>query len=114
MDKRREPRIVDSIAHIHECHDDPDLVGESISCEGIYFSSHGLQLRTDYALVPNTLLDITLSIGDSLTKYQLRGEIIWTEIFDNDCQMGVLFLEEKGTDLDAWVANFGDTFKAES
>ena len=103
MDKRREPRIVDSIAHIHQCHDDPHLAGESIACEGINFSSHGLQLRTDYALVPNTLLNITLSIGDSLTRYQLRGEILWTEIIDNDCQIGLLFSEEK--DFDAWVAD---------
>jgi len=103
MDKRREPRIVDSIAHIHECHDDPELVGESIACEGINFSSRGLQLRTDYALVPNTLLNITLSIGDSVTRYQLRGEILWTEIIDNDCQIGLLFSEEK--DFDVWVAD---------
>ena len=103
MDKRREPRIVDSIALIHECHDDPDLVGESIACEAIDFSSHGLQLRTDYALVPSTLLDITLSIGDSVTKYQLRGEILWTKIIDNDCQIGLLFSAEK--DFGAWVAD---------
>jgi len=103
MDKRREPRIVDSIAHIHECHDDPDLVGDSITCEGINFSSHGLLLRTDSALVPNTLLDITLSIGDSATTYELRGEILWTEIIDNNCQIGLLFSGEK--DFRAWAAN---------
>ena len=117
MDKRKEPRVEHSIkfiAHVHECLDDPELEGESIACEAINFSGHGILLRTDKALIPETLLNITISIGDPLSEYQLRGEIIWTEIFDNDCQMGVLFLEEKGTDLDAWVANFGDTFKAES
>ena len=106
IDKRSEPRVVDSIAHIHECHDDPWLVGESIACEAIDFSSHGLQLKTDHALVPSTLLNITLSIGDSGTRYQLRGEILWTEIIDTDCHMGMTFSEEKGTDLDAWVDQF--------
>ena len=103
MDKRREPRVVDSIAHIHECLDDPDLEGESIACEGIDFSSHGLKLRTDYALIPNTVLNITLSIGDSATRYKLRGEILWTEIIDNGCQIGLMFSEEK--DFDVWVAD---------
>ena len=78
-------------------------MGESTSCEGIDFSSHGLQLRTENALVPNTLLNITLSIGDSVTRYQLRGEILWTEIINNECQIGLLFSEEK--DFHTWVAD---------
>ena len=109
-DKRREPRVVDNIVHIHECRNDPDLVDESISCEGINFSSHGLQLRTDYALVPNTPLNITLSIGDSVTRYQLRGEIRWTEIIDNDCQIGLLFSEEK--DFNGWAADVENMYVA--
>ena len=41
--------------------------------------------------------------ADSVTKYQLRGEILWTEIIDNDCHIGVMFSEEK--DFDVWVAD---------
>jgi len=44
-----------------------------------------------------------LSIGDSATRYQLRGEILWTEIINNECQIGVMFSEEK--DFDVWVVD---------
>ncbi len=110
MDKRREPRVVDNSAHIHECYDDPDLVGESIACEVIDFTCHGIRLRTHYALVPNTLLNITIGIGNPVSKYQFRGKILWTEIIDNDCHMGILYSEEKDSDLDAWVGYVGSMF----
>ncbi|MCH7743734.1 MAG: PilZ domain-containing protein [Proteobacteria bacterium] len=108
MDKRREPRVAHGlkfIAHIHECLDDPGLEGESIECHAIDVSTHGIRLHTDKALVPNTLLNIVISIGDPPTQYKLRGEIRWTKIIDNNCHMGVVFSEEKGTDLDAWGAH---------
>ncbi len=114
MHEDREPRVehrVKFVAQVHECDDDPDLVGESITCESIDFSISGLRLRTDQALVPNTLLNITLSVGDAVPRYLLRGEIRWTEIIDNDCHMGVSFIEEKGTDLDSWVAYFDGNFE---
>lgn len=108
MDKRRESRVAHDlkfIAQIHECLDDPELEGESIVCAAIDFSHHGLRLHTDKALVPNTLLNITISIGDPPIEYKLRGEIRWTKILDNNCHMGVVFSEEKGADLDAWGAH---------
>ena len=78
MDKRREPRIEHKIrffVHIHECNDNPDLVGVSIACEAVDFSSHGMQIRTDRELTPKTLLKITIGIGDPFAMYVLRGEI---------------------------------------
>ena len=113
MHKDRDPRVEHSVkfvAQVHECLDDPDLVGESITCESVDFSTSGLRLRTDQALIPNTLLDITLSVGDAVSSYQLRGEIRWTEIIDNGCHIGVSFIEEKGTDLDSWIAYFDGMF----
>jgi PilZ domain len=104
MEKRLEPRVDDSIAQIHECHEDPELVGASIDCKVIDFSCHGLRLKTDYALVPSTLLNISIGTGNEYSSYQLRGEILWTEIIDSNCHMGVLFPEQNGTDLEAWVA----------
>ena len=114
MHEDREPRVEHSVkfvALVHECLDDPDLVGESITCESIDFSISGLRLRTDQALVPNTLLNITISVGDAVSSYLLRGEIRWTKIIDNSCHMGVLFIEEKGTDLGSWIAYFDGMFE---
>lgn len=109
MDKRREPRIEQKLrffVHVHECAADPDLVGVSIACEALDFSSHGLQLRTDRELTTNTLLNITIGIGDPFAMYLLRGEVRWVKIEDDEYCMGVMLTEEEGTDLDAWVANF--------
>ncbi len=94
------------VAHIHECDDDPELVGKSIACEITDFSGHGLHVFTDVALVTDTLLNIKISIGSSISSYGLRGEIRWTKITDNRCHMGIHFEEDEG--LDAWVADFGD------
>ena len=95
------------VAHIHECDDDPDLVGKSIAIETTDFSGHGLHVLTDIALVTGTLLHIKISIGDPVSSFRLSGEIRWTKIIDNHCHMGIQFAEDEGTDLDAWVADFG-------
>ena len=108
MDKRERRQIVDGmefVAHIHECYDDPELVGKSIACEITDFSGHGLHVLTDVALVPDTLLNIKISIGRSISSYGLLGEIRWTKIADNRCHVGIQFEEDEG--LDAWVADFG-------
>jgi PilZ domain len=109
MDKRREPRIEHKIrffVHVHECGEDPDLVGVSIACEALDFSSHGLQLRTDKELFTGTLLNITIGIGEPFAMYLLRGEIRWIKTEDDEYYMGVMLNEEEGTDLDAWVVHF--------
>ncbi len=93
------------VAHIHECDDDPELVGKSIACEITDFSGHGLHVLTDVALVPDTLLNIKISIDGSVSSYGLRGEIRWTKITDNHCHVGIQFEEDEG--LVAWVADFG-------
>ena len=79
-------------------------VGVKPACEAMDFSSHGLQLRTDQELIPRTLLNITIGIGDPFAMYLLRGEIRWTKSADDEYFMGVLLREEEGTDLDAWGA----------
>ncbi len=109
MQKRKEPRIEHKIkffVHVHECAEDPDLVGVSVVCEAVDFSSHGLQLRTDQDLAPKTVLNITIGIGDPFAMYLLRGEIRWTKSEDEKYCMGVMLSEAEGTDLDAWVTHF--------
>ena len=103
MEKRSERGIEDSVARIFKCQDDPELEGESVVCDVIDFSSHGIRLKTPYALVPKTLLNITLGVGRPVSRFQLRGEILSTEIIENDCYLSILFSQEKGTDLGAWV-----------
>ena len=46
MEQRTEARIPNHIkffVHIHECEKDPDMVGESVTCETEDLSIHGLQ-----------------------------------------------------------------------
>ena len=93
------------VAHIHECDDDPELVGKPFACEITDFSGHGLHVLTEVALVPDTLLNIKITIGTSISSYALRGEIRWTKITDNRCHVGIQFEEDEG--LDTWVADFG-------
>jgi hypothetical protein len=104
MEKRSEKRIEDSVARIFECHDDPRLVGESFACDVIDFSSRGVRLQTSYALVPDTLLNITLGVGRPVSRFQLRGKILWTEILGSNCHLGVYFLEDNKTDLNSWMS----------
>ncbi|MFT5211619.1 MAG: hypothetical protein ACI9CE_003358, partial [Flavobacterium sp.] len=47
MEKRGELRILRDICffvHINECKEDHDLVGVSVACEAIDFSTHGLHV----------------------------------------------------------------------
>ena len=104
MEKRQEKRIEDNVTRIFECIDDPKLEGESFACDVIDFSSHGVRIQTTHALVPDTQLSITLGIGRPISRFQLRGEILWTEITGNICQLGILFSKDSGTDYDSWVS----------
>ena len=61
MDKRSEERVQHNVrffVHVHECDEDPDLVGVSIACEAVDFSPHGLQLKTDEQLPEGSLLSL--------------------------------------------------------
>jgi hypothetical protein len=76
-DKRQERRIANGIhffVHVHECAQDPDLVGESISAEAVDVSAHGLQFHTGDALYSGSLLNVTIGVGDPFAMYLLRGE----------------------------------------
>jgi len=103
MDNRAETRLENNVAQVYECVYDPDLVGESITCSIVDFSAHGVRLRTGSALVPTTVLSITIGTGERSSSYHLRGEILWSEIVDDHCYLGIRFSEEKGTDIDDWV-----------
>ncbi len=116
MENRSEARVehkVKFFVHVHDCQDDPSLVGLSIACEALDFSSHGLQLRADQALVKSTLLDITIGIGKPFAMYLLRGEVRWVRPGEEEFFMGVLFKEEDGTDYTKWIDQFATTFEVD-
>lgn len=116
MEKRGEARVEHKIkffVHVHDCQDDPGLVGLSISCEALDFSSHGLQLRADQRLEKSTLLDITIGIGKPFAMYLLRGEVRWVRPGEEEFFMGVLFKEEDGTDYTKWIEQFATTFEVD-
>ena len=110
---RSEPRVESHVrffVHVHECEEDIDLVGTSLTCEAVDFSVHGLQLKTDAPLPRSTLLDVTIGIGEPFAMYLLRGEVRWIKTQKDECFMGVLLKEAQGTDLADWVNQFDVTF----
>lgn len=113
MDKRSEARIPHNVrffVHIHECEDDPDMVGVSIACEAIDFSPKGLQFRTDQSLISGSLLNITIGIGQPFAMYLLRGEVRWVREIDSDFAMGILLHAAEGTDFEVWQSTFDEIF----
>ena len=116
MENRSEPRIdhqVRFFVHVHECDEDPDIVGTSLSCDAVDFSVHGLQLRTEYELITGTLLNITIGIGQPFAMYLLRGEVRWVRPNADEIFMGVLLRDADATDFAAWVENFDEIFLAD-
>lgn len=116
MDKRSETRVPHNVrffVHVHECEDDPDMVGVSVACEAIDFSPHGLQLKTDEALSSGTRLNVTIGIGEPFTMYLLRGEVRWRRPMDEDLfATGLKLHDAEGTDYAAWQASFDEIFTA--
>ncbi|MFT7244359.1 MAG: hypothetical protein ACI82A_001715 [Candidatus Azotimanducaceae bacterium] len=113
MDKRGELRVAHQIrffVHVHECNEDPDMVGVSVECEAIDFSTRGMQFRTNSQLISRSLVKITIGIGDPFAMYELIGEIRWVRPIDDDFSMGVLLHEESSTDYEKWGAAFNATF----
>lgn len=113
MDKRSEARIPHNLkffVHIHECVKDPSLVGESIACEAVDFSPNGLQFRSDQALAPRTLLNITVGIGEKYSMYLLRGEVRWVRGVDGANAMGVLLQDVPDTNFASWGEDFDKIF----
>jgi hypothetical protein len=106
MEQRQEPRTAHKIrlfVHVHDCEEDPDLVGVTIACETVDLSTHGLQLKTNLELTTGTLLNITIGIGDPFAMYLLRGELRWIRPDGDDYCMGVLLKEAGDTDFDKWI-----------
>jgi hypothetical protein len=117
MDKRGEPRVAHQIkffVHVHECNEDPDMVGVSVECEAIDFSTHGVQFKTNGQLIPYSMVKITIGVGDPFAMYELLGEIRWVRPFEDDFLMGILLVEdsESGlkTDYETWGIAFNATF----
>jgi hypothetical protein len=115
MEKRSESRIeshVQFFVQIHECAAAPELVGSSISCSGVDFSAHGLQLKTDHKIPVNTYVNITIGIGEPFSMYSLFGDVRWARGDDQDCFMGILLKDEPGSDFGEWVERFNSIFES--
>jgi len=116
MDKRTEPRVTHHIrffVHVQECDEDPELIGTSVECEAIDFSTRGMQFKTDQLLPPASLLNITIGIGEPFSMYSLQGQIRWSRLVKDDICMGVLLVDIEGTDFAKWEATFTAIFAEE-
>tara|TARA_R110002072_G_scaffold7773_5_gene41529 strand:- start:7707 stop:8051 length:345 start_codon:yes stop_codon:yes gene_type:complete len=113
MNKRGEPRVAHQIrffVHVHECKEDPDLIGLSVECEAIDFSTRGMQFKTDSKLHPRSIVKITIGVGEPFAMYELEGEIRWVRNEGDDYSMGVLLQENANTDYQKWETDFKSTF----
>ena len=112
-DKRAEPRIANSIrffVHVNECADNPDIVGVSVECNAVDVSTKGLQFRTEIALPPQSLLNITIGIPDPFAMYLLLGEVRWNKESSGEHYMGVLLQDQEGTDYQKGESDFKERF----
>jgi hypothetical protein len=115
MDKRAEPRVNHNIrvfVHVHECKDHPDLVGTSLKCEAIDFSTRGMQFSCAESLPVSSILSITIGIGEPFAMYLLQGEVRWVRTVDGDFCMGVLLQQNDATDYLVWEHDFTNVFIA--
>jgi|TARA_Y100000310_G_scaffold340332_1_gene435714 hypothetical protein len=113
MDKRSEPRVPHNIrffVHVSECDEDPDLVGVSLSCEGVDFSTHGLQFRTNDLIPAGSRLNITIGIGAPFAMFLLAGDVRWARELDDECYLGIQLQDVEGTDYASWNERFDEIF----
>ena len=113
MDKRSEDRVSSAVrflVHVHECDDDPDMVGVSLSCKAVDFSIHGIQFRTDKVIAPGSLVNVTIGIGNPFAMYLVRRGVQWVRDSEGSHYMGVLLQDAAGTDLAKWRDAFDETF----
>lgn len=113
MDKRGEPRVPHQIkffVHVHECKEDPDMVGVSVEAEAIDFSTRGMQFKTDIRLPSRALLNITIGVGEPFAMYELVGEIRWVRENAGEIFMGVLLNEDPNSDYEQWEEAFKATY----
>jgi hypothetical protein len=111
MDNRAEPRVTHHIrffVHVQACDDNPELIGTSVECEAIDFSTCGMQFKTEHLLPAATLLNITIGIGNPSSTYTLQGQVRWARVVHGDICMGVLLVNNEETDYAKW----GNTFEA--
>jgi hypothetical protein len=116
MENRSESRVRGNLrffVHVVECATDPGIMGATLSCTGIDFSPHGMQLRTDKALPIDTVLSITLAIGEPSTMYLLAGSVRWTRTNPTGAVMGILLHDQEGTDYDQWVDSLYELMPSE-
>ena len=76
MDKRSEDRVSSAVrflVHVHECDDDPDMVGVSLSCKAVDFSIHGIQFRTDKVIAAAWSMSRSASATPSLCTLCAAG-----------------------------------------
>ena len=109
MEQRREARVDYNIrffVHVHESDTDLDMVGQSLQCEAVDFSAHGMQFSTNRELSVKTLLNITIGVGEPFSMFLLRGEVRWVRQSGDVFNMGILLQPAEETDLQRWVDNF--------
>jgi len=80
-DKRVHPRIESDdrlFAQVVLAADDPDLVGNTLSCTAVNMSVGGIQFKTTEAVPVGTLLDLWVDVASRPGKFFLAGEVRWS------------------------------------
>ena len=114
MDKRGESRVESQLRffiNVNECDADPDLVGQSITCTGVDFSAHGLQIKAEHILPSDTKINITIGLGEPFSMYLLNGIVRWSRSTNSGTFMGILLQNMEGTDYANWTGRFNELFE---
>jgi hypothetical protein len=117
QEQRVEERVdvnVRFFVNVHESALEPEMMGQSLECEAIDFSAHGMQFSTNRELSSGALLNITIGVGEPFAMYALRGEVRWVRSKDNVYYMGVLLKHAEDMDLEKWVGNFGEQISGDA
>jgi hypothetical protein len=117
MDNRAEPRVTHHhrfFVDIQACADNPELIGTTVECEAIDFSTRGMQFKTKQLLPVATVLGITIGIGKPSSTYTLQGQVRWARMVHGDICMGVLLVDSEETDYAKWESTFAAFFAEEN
>lgn len=111
-DKRLHPRLDSDdrlFSQVVLAADEPELVGETLSCRAVNMSMGGIQFKTSQPVPVGTLLDLWVDVASRPGKFFLAGEVRWSrptaEYDENGVEMhfiGVQLKSGAATDILDW------------
>lgn len=100
----RHPREDRLFVQVISSPDNPNLVGNTLSCTATDMSVGGMQFEASTPLPPGTLLDLWVDIRSRPGKFFLAGEVRWVaSSVDGIWRLGVELRDGAATDIIEWI-----------